>query len=251
MSKSFLYQTISEGLSEQINKGLLKAGDKLPSVRNLCEAHQISMNTAKRIFLELEAQSLIEVRPQSGYFVSDQSYRKLPLAEVSRPVFKTKNEEPNELLSKVYANMGREDLTLLSIAAPSGELLPLAKLKKEMVRAMNTLHEAGTKYESAQGNKNLRRMIALRSLGWGGNLHEDDLITTAGGMEALSFCMMALGKPGDTIAVESPCYPGILQLAVRLGFKVLELPTHPITGIEIEALREALPHIDFCLLIVS
>ncbi|KAF5279854.1 hypothetical protein FQR65_LT15216 [Abscondita terminalis] len=73
-------------------------------------------------------------------------------------------------------------------------------------------------------------MIAVRSLTWGGNLNENDLITTNGGMNSLSFCLMALGKPGDTIAIESPCYPGILQLAVELGYKVLELPTHPITG---------------------
>jgi DNA-binding transcriptional MocR family regulator len=50
-------------------------------------------------------------------------------------------------------------------------------------------------------------MIAVRSLQWGGNLKEQDLVTTNGGMNALSFCLMALGKPGDTVAIESPCYP--------------------------------------------
>jgi DNA-binding transcriptional MocR family regulator len=92
-------------------------------------------------------------------------------------------------------------------------------------------------------------MIAMRSLQWGGNFHENDLVTTNGGMNALSFCLMALGKPGDTIAIESPCYPGILQLANGLGLKVLELPTHPTTGIEIAALKKVIPKIDLCLLI--
>ena len=92
-------------------------------------------------------------------------------------------------------------------------------------------------------------MIAMRSLAWGGNLHEDELITTNGAMNAVSLCLMALGKPGDTIAIESPCYPGTLQLAISLGFKVLELPTHPITGLEIAALKEALPKINLCLLV--
>ncbi len=68
-------------------------------------------------------------------------------------------------------------------------------------------------------------------------------------MNALSFCMMALGKPGDTIAMESPCYPGSLQLAVSLGFKVLELPTHPVTGIEVDALKKVINKIDICLLV--
>jgi DNA-binding transcriptional MocR family regulator len=68
-------------------------------------------------------------------------------------------------------------------------------------------------------------MIAVRSLQWGGNLKEQDLVTTNGGMNALSFCLMALGKPGDTVAIESPCYPNF-TVSQRLGLKVLELPTH-------------------------
>lgn len=249
MNKDFLYNEIAKGIAGQIRSGVLKPGDRLPSVRMLCQEYTIGMNTAKRVFLELEAQSLIDSKPQSGYFVSPQLYRELSLPEVSRPSSVANEREPNELLSKVYANMGRDDLTLLSIAAPSGELLPLAKLKKEIIHATRTLKEAGTEYESVQGNVKLRRMVAVRSLTWGGNLHENDLITTSGGMEALSFCLMALGKPGDTIAIESPCYPGILQLALSLRYKVLELPTHPATGIEIEDLKKAIPKINLCLLI--
>lgn len=249
MDKEFLYDKIASGIATQIKSGLLKPGDKLPSVRLLCQEFNIGMNTAKRVFLELESRSLIDSKPQSGYFVSRQSYRELPLPEVSRPSLVASEQEPNELISKVYANMGREDLTLFSIAAPSGELLPLAKLKKEIVNASRTLIDGGTKYESAQGNANLRRMVAVRSLAWAGNLHEDDLITTNGGMEALAFCVMALAKFDDTIAVESPCYPGILQLALSLNLKVLELPTHPVTGIEINELEKLIQEIDICLLI--
>lgn len=249
MEKVYIYSEIAAKLASQIRNGILKPGEKLPSVRMLCQQHHISMSTAKRIFLELEAQSLIEAKPQSGFFVSKQLYLKLPLSEVSRPSLTAKDNEPDELITRVYSNMGREDLTLFSIGVPSGNLLPMAKLKKEIVLATRSLKEGGTEYEPLQGNLNLRRMIATRSLAWGGNLDENDLITTSGGMNALSFCLMALGKPGDTIALESPCYPGILQLAVSLGFKVLELPTHPITGIEMEDFRKLIPKINLCLLV--
>lgn len=249
MRKEFLYNEIANGIASQIRNGVLKAGDRLPSVRTLCQEHHIGMNTAKRVFIELEAQSLIDSKPQSGYFVSIHAHRELPLPETSRPLSVTNGNEPDELVSKVYGNMGRDDLTIFSIAAASGDLLPQAKLKKEIVHATRTLKEGGTEYESLQGNVKLRRMIAVRSLAWGGKLHENDLVTTGGGMNALSFCMMALAKAGDTIAVESPCYPGIFQLALSLGLKVLELPTHPETGIELEDLKKAIPKINLCLLI--
>ena len=73
------------------------------------------------------------------------------------------------------------------------------------------------------------------------NISEDDIVTTAGVMNAISFGLMALTQKGDTIAVESPVYFGILQLAKSLGLNVIELPTHPVTGIESDALKKYCP----------
>ena len=249
MKKDFLYVEIANKIAGLIRNEILRTGDRLPSVRMLCLEYGVSMNTAKRVFLELEAQSLIGSKPQSGYFVSRLPYRRLPLPEVSKPSAVNIGKEPVDLIRRVYATMGKNDLTLFSVGVPSDELLPLAKLNKEMMRATRELRDSGTGYEQLQGNEKLRRMIAARSISWGGSLQENDLVTTAGGMNALSFCMMALGKPGDTIAMESPCYPGILQLAGGLGLKVLELPTHPTTGIEMDALKKVIPKINLCLLV--
>ncbi len=249
MKKDFLYSEITNNIANKIKLGVLKAGEKLPSVRKLSSQHGISINTAKRVFLELEGQSLIQPKPQSGYFVSDLTFFKLPLPETSNPIPFAQNREPDELMNEVYSTMGRNDLTLLSIGVPSGNLLPLAKLKKEIIQATRGLSEGGSEYEPLQGNTKLRRMVAARSLTWEGNLNEDDLITTSGCMNALSLCLMALTKPGDTIALESPCYPGILQLAVSLGLHVVEVATHPVYGIEIEALKKLLPQIKVCLLV--
>ncbi|WP_207515386.1 PLP-dependent aminotransferase family protein [Longitalea luteola] len=249
MKQKFLYSEITNNIAALIRSGVLKTGDRLPSVRMLCQEYNISMNTAKRVFLELEAQSLIESKPQSGYFVSPLRYQRVPLAAVSKPSSSGGSKEPKDLIGKVYDTMGQPDMTLFSIGVASGELLPLSKLHKEIIHATRTLKDGGTGYEPLPGNEKLRRMIAARSMYWGGNLHENDLVTTAGGMNALSFCMMALAKRGDTIAVESPCYSGILQLALSMGLKVLELPTHPITGIEIDALRKIVSKINVCLLV--
>lgn len=249
MKKDFLYNELADNIANKIKKGVLKTGERLPSVRMLSEEHGVSINTAKRVFLELEAQSLIESKPKKGYYVSALNYLKLPLPEISQPMPIANNAAPSELMNGVYSTMGNRDLTLFSIGVPSGDLLPLAKLKHEIVLATRALEEGGTEYEPLQGNEKLRRMVAARSLAWGGNLVEDDIITTNGCMNALVLCLMALTKPGDTIALESPCYPGILQLAVSLGLKVLEVATHPITGIDIEGVKQLLPQIDVCLLV--
>lgn len=247
--KEFIYSDISGRLAHLIRTEVLKPGERLPSVRMLCQEHGISMNTAKRVFLELEAQSLIESKPQSGYFVSRPAFRRLPLPAVSKPSAASKHKEPVDLIDRVYGNMGNDKLTLFSVGAAVGSLLPQARLSKEIVLATRELKGAGANYENPQGNEKLRRMVAARALTWGGKLQHDELVTTSGGLNAIAYCLMALGKPGDTVAIESPCYPGILQLALSLGLKVLELPTHPETGILMEALKKALPKIDICLLV--
>lgn len=249
MKKDFLYHEIADNIAGKIKTGVIKAGERLPSVRRLSKEHGMSVNTAKRVYLELEAQSLVQSKPQSGYFVSPLNYLKLPLPEASQPLPVANNKEPEEMMKVVYSTMGRKDLTLFSIGVPSGNLLPLAKLKKEIVHATRELKEGGTENESIQGNLKLRRMVAARSLTWEGNLKESDVITTNGCMNALALCLMALTKSGDTIALESPCYPGILQLALSLGLKVMEIATHPVTGIDIEALKKLLPKINICLLV--
>jgi len=249
VKKDFLYQEIAGNIAGKIKTGVLQAGERLASVRVLSREHGISINTAKRVFLELEAQSLVQSRPQSGYFVSPLNYLKLPLPQASQPLPVANITEPNELIDSVYSNMGNKELTLLSIGVPSGNLLPLAKLKKEVVLATRALKEGGTEYEPLQGNVKLRRMIAARSLAWEGHLKEADVVTTAGCMNALTLCLMALTQPGDTVALESPCYPGILQLALSLRLKVLEVATDPVKGIDIEALKALLPQINVCLLV--
>lgn len=249
MKRVLLYKEISDNIANKIKSGVLKAGERLPSVRILSKEHGISINTVKRVFLELEAQSLVVSKPQSGYFVSSLKYLKLPLPETSQPLPIVNSVEPDELINDIYSTMGRSDLTLFSIGVPSGNLLPLAKLKKEIVLATRELKQGGTEYEPLQGNSKLRRMVSARSLAWEGNLKESDLITTNGCMNALALCFMALTKKGDTVAIESPCYPGILQLAISLGLNVLEISTHPVNGIDIDALKKLLPKINVCLLV--
>ena len=58
----------------------------------------------------------------------------------------------------------------------------------------------------------LRVQVARRALDYGCLLSPDDIVTTTGCQEALNLCLRAVAGPGDTIAVESPTYYGILQM---------------------------------------
>lgn len=247
--KELLYQQIANTLEGYIRKDVLKVGDRLPSLRTLALEKGVSLGTALQSYFELESRGLIESRPQSGYYVSyaHKHFRNIP--ETSRPVIAKTEDETEDIIFAVSKNLGQA-MVELSTGVPALELLPVAKLNKAIVNATRNLKGGGLAYDK-YGNQNLKKQIALRSLMWGGNLNDEDIIPTAGSMEAISFCMLTLAKPGDTIAVESPVYFGILHLAKSLGLRVLEMPTNPITGIEVEALEKAVQKqkVRLCLLV--
>lgn len=246
--KEILYQKIAASLAEQIKSGTLKTGDKMPSLRTLHQEYGVSMTTAVQSYLELEAKGMIVSRPQSGYYVSYKPSG-LSVPSISRPSGGMDPVSVETLIAKIYATLSNKDVTRFSLGVPENELLPIAKINKELIHAMRDLKGSGTEYEEIQGNRKLRRDIARLTYTWNGNLNETDIVTTAGAMNAISFGLMALTQKGDTIAVESPVYFGILQLAKSLGLHVIELPTHPLTGVEPDALKKVLPKIQVCILV--
>ncbi len=234
----FIYQKIASRIETQIYNGVLKFGDKLPSLRIIQQEHGVSISTALQAYYSLEAKSLITTKPRSGYYVIF-SIKNLP----KNPVKTSPDETPSmysktDIIIDLYHNLNVKGIINFSLGAPTKELLPVAKLSKTMHETIGKLNAGGTYYEKIEGSENLRRQIAQRTLLWGGNLQEKDIVITAGCTQALSLSLMAVTSPGDTIVVESPVFFGILQLANILGLKVIELPTDSITGMDLEALKK-------------
>ncbi|PXV68856.1 DNA-binding transcriptional MocR family regulator [Dysgonomonas alginatilytica] len=248
MKREILYQKIAGTIARQIKAGIWRVGDKLPSLRTISRENGISLNTAIQAYYELEKEGFIVASPKSGYFVNYKPLR-LSAPATTQPPTKDTGEEEDYLISEVYRSIEDLSITRFSMGVPEDILLPIAKLNKELIRAMRSLPGSGTRYEDAQGSLKLRNDIARFTYNWNGNLTEEDIVITAGAGNATSLALLAITQRGDTIAVESPVYFGILQLANSLGLRVLELPTNPIVGIDPDALKKVLPQIKACILI--
>lgn len=248
MGKQPLYLKIASIIEGQIINKTFQLGEKLPSLRAVQKMYGVGVNTVKQAFTELENRSLIEPRPRSGYFVSKNSLRKFALPSVVELQPASKENHVDDLISKVFSTIKNDDITQFSLGIPAKNLLPTAKLKKGVIKVLNEFPEIGTNYEPAQGSSNLRRSIAKWSMLIGGNIEKDDLVTTSGAMNAIFNCLLAVTKPKDTIAVETPVFFGIIQVAKSLGLNIIEIPSHPITGIELEALKKIIPKIKACCL---
>ena len=65
-----IYAQICDGFRDQIRKGVLSEGDRLPSVRELATSLTINPNTIQRAYRELESQGWVASVPGKGCFVS-------------------------------------------------------------------------------------------------------------------------------------------------------------------------------------
>jgi DNA-binding transcriptional MocR family regulator len=173
------------------------------------------------------------------------------LPRIADPVSETSQVSVEEMIATVFNNISSDDLINFSIAAPPTSLLPAAKLNKSLVHAMRSSRHHCIQYEHIQGNRELRRQLAKLAFNWGGKFSEDDVVVTAGCMEALVMCLKAVTVPGDTVAIEKPTYFGIFQVIESLGLKALEIPGDPLTGLEpahLEALFDKFP-VKACVLV--
>ena len=237
--EDFLYMQIADRLSSQIRLLVLKTGEKLPSVRALSNEQGVSLSTAYKAYVQLEIDGLIEARPKSGYYVRYSPTRSFESPKPEEPEDASKKLSLDEMVAMVYKNFRSDGLVKLSIAGPSISLLPQAKLNKSMMESLRLSSNSCISYEPIQGNEELRKHIARQSFNWGGTALPDDVVTTQGCMEALVFCLRSITKPGDTVAIESPGYFGIFNTIQSLGLKILEVPTDPTDGIDLNFLAKS------------
>jgi DNA-binding transcriptional MocR family regulator len=119
-------------------------------------------------------------------------------------------------------------------------LLPVKSLSR-ILRSVNH-NEMRTllSYSPSEGYPDLRRQIALRTLGLLEGIEPEDIIITNGCTEAVALSLLAVTQPGDTVAIEAPTNLTFLQLLKELGLLVAEVATDPKEGVDLDELEKSL-----------
>ena len=235
------YQALADDITRSIHAGLLKPGDRLPSVRTASAARGVSPATVFQAYYMLEARGLVESRPRSGYYVARAAARLPPEPEAaSRPDGESRDVDVSALVFEVLESAMTHDVVPLGSAFPSPLLFPLERIGRAVAAAAVRLDPWSTVDDLTPGNAELRRQIALRYLIDGIDVPVDEIVVTNGALEALNLCLSAVTRPGDAVLVESPCFYATLQSLERSGLRAIEVPTHPRTGVDLDALESAI-----------
>jgi DNA-binding transcriptional MocR family regulator len=230
-----LYQQVAHVVAEQIGSGTLRAGDRAPSVRNLSRSAGVSIATVTQAYHELERRGLLEARPRSGYFVAAPAALPVPAARTVRST--RPRSVAAEAMDAIIESLSRTDLVALqsAIAASAhGVNARLNRLTREVLRRMPDLPN---RLIAPPGDLGLRREIARRMGLLGIATAPDDVVITAGALDAIRLSLRALCCAGDAVLIETPTYFGILQLVEQLSLKFVEVPNRPGLGIDVDAVE--------------
>ncbi|MGF7215142.1 DNA-binding transcriptional MocR family regulator [Spirosoma lacussanchae] len=240
MKTAYRYEAIAKQLQQQIVSGLLKPGERLPSVRQTSHTQGVSLTTVFRAYYELEARGLVVARPQSGYYVREVVNRFRQPSQLSKPQPIAMNITVSQALRQLPRGWSHPNVIDMAVAVPGLSLLPQAKLNKSLLTILRHLPDSGLGYETTCGFPELRRQVAQR-LTWADHvLTPDSVVITTGCIEAITLALRVTTKPGDMVAIESPTYYGLLQVMEGLGLRAFELPTDTQTGPDLEVLNQSL-----------
>lgn len=234
-----LYLQIAESVAVSIRSGLLGSGQRVPSVREIARLHSVSLSTVVQAYRWLEDQRLIEARPRSGYFVSARP-RRLPEPGLSQPPADSLAVDVSSLGEKVMRLACEPGYISFGAACPSDELFNLERVRRAVNRAALRQRASLCRYPIGPGQEELRRAVARHALRMGCELDPREIVITNGCLEAITLCLRSVTQPGDVVALESPTYFGFLEILETLHLRALEIPTHPRTGLSLDALQLAL-----------
>ena len=70
-----VYEQIKSQMLSLVSSGVLKSGDKFPSIRTLASQLKLNVNTIKKVFAQLEEDGVIVTVVGSGSYVAETAYR--------------------------------------------------------------------------------------------------------------------------------------------------------------------------------
>lgn len=215
-----LGRQLYQALRERILDGRMASRMRLPASRELAEMLGVSRNTVVRAYDQLYAEGYIEGRTGDGTYVAELGGG-VPTAMPSGRQAQIPHTVQTRLQAYAPGAPRGGPPRAFRLGVPALDLFPFdiwSRLQAQFWRAPAS-EQLG--YGEAAGDPRLRQMIAayLRS-GRGLRCTPDQVLITSGAQQAISLCTQLLLQPGDSVAVENPCYRAAAQTFAVAGARL-------------------------------
>lgn len=219
-----LYRELAEALKRAIDRGEVPLGTVLPPERSLAKALSVSRSTVVSAYDRLKIEGWLQSRQGSGTWVRRpeeqdrggvDAVATAGLFLLDEPAFEPPDGAP------VPSETGDDvvDLSVAAGAATPAVLDVLRTLTADDVAPLLDHHGY-----LPHGLVELRRVVADRFGAWGLDTDPEQLVATIGAHQAISLIVRQTVEEGDSVLVESPTFPGALDIFRRFGARTVPLP---------------------------
>lgn len=205
-----LWRQIYQALKEMMLSGQIKAGEGLPSTRELAKELKVSRNTVCGAYDLLISEGYVISRQGAATRVADGLYIE-PFKSALSPKIESHTIRPVSISFRT----GRPDL----------RQFPRFLWQRLMHKTSDLLPIEAFNYTGPQGLPDLREEIAawlFRSRGL--KVASDDIFITAGATQGLHLIADMLCGTGKKILMEDPCHIGMLGTFINKGCTIIPIP---------------------------
>lgn len=200
--ESPLYLAIANSIAEDIAKGRLAEGERLPPQRDLADELKVALTTVTRAYSEAERRGLVSGEVGRGTFV------------LRKETFGLRHHDVEPSATDLTANSLLPYPFAKALAASMAEVM-LERNPWDLLA-----------YQSSYGSRR-HREAGSRYLEWfGAPSSPENVLVTAGAQHAMTVVFSTITNPGDTVLTAELTYAGMKSLAnflhVRLRGLVMD-----------------------------
>lgn len=198
---SSLFALLADSLERQIHDGVYRAGDKLPSLREIAASRGYGKNTVVSAFELLVARGLVEPRRGAGFFVKEAAP---PAGEGADSPSLRRAMDIVWLLRMQLRNEPGQ--LAVGDAFPPSEWLEGARLDRTHHKVARGGLGALFRYGDRLGYAPLRHRLVRRLADVGIDAHPQQIVLTHGANEAMDLIVRYFVPPGGVVLIDDPGY---------------------------------------------
>jgi DNA-binding transcriptional MocR family regulator len=247
-----LYVQLRDQLRALVHSGELRTGDRIPASRELATLLGIHRTTVANAYAELESEGLIQGHVGRGTFICP-----VPTRQFSPPPRQNGNggamrweslfadERGEDVLTRMMPEVPRGAIAF-TIARPPDEFFPVEEFRRCCNGVMRTEGRRVLQFGSTDGYEPLKTALMDMLAAEGLPVREREMLITDGGQQAIDLLCKAFLRPGDSVALENPTYPGAIAILAGARTRVLavNVETDPArtgqVGLDIDSLEAVL-----------
>ncbi|HVA94096.1 MAG TPA: PLP-dependent aminotransferase family protein [Candidatus Dormibacteraeota bacterium] len=232
-----LYIQLRDQLRALVHGGDLRPGDRIPASRELALQLGVHRTTVANAYAELESEGLISGHVGRGTYISGAAAEK-PIhaaapAAASGGSLRWESlfadERGEEVLSRLTQAAPEGSISFV-MARPAAEFFPIEELRTCTNAVWRREGTDILQFGPSDGYPPLKQalMELLRTEGY--DARAENLLITDGCQQALDLLCKAFLRPGDTVVIENPTYPGALAIFAGARVRVLGVPVRTDSG---------------------